>query len=42
MSLDEMMGKFKGRSGETYRMKNKPISEGFKFYALVDALTGYC
>ena len=26
----------------TYEMKHKPIKEGFKFFALNDAMTGYC
>ena len=26
----------------THRMKKKPIKEGFKFYAMVCALSGYC
>ena len=26
----------------TYRMKKKSIKEGFKFYAMVYALSGYC
>ena len=30
-AIDEMMVRFFGRSGHTYRMKNKPIKEGFKF-----------
>ena len=34
MSLDEMMIRFFGRSGETHRMKNKPIKEGYKFFVL--------
>ena len=40
-SLDEMMKGFKGRSPQTHRMKNKPIKEGFKFFAICDAETGY-
>lgn len=31
---DEMMSRFKGRSPDTYRMKCKPISEGYKFFAI--------
>ena len=34
LALDEMMIRFMGRSAETHRMKNKPISEGFKFFVL--------
>jgi hypothetical protein len=41
LSIDEMMTKFKGRSGQTSRMKNKPIKEGFKFFSLCDSSTGY-
>eukprot|EP00977_Amphora_coffeiformis_P010453 scaffold2444_cov88-Amphora_coffeaeformis.AAC.1 len=36
-----MMKLFKGRSGQTTRMKGKPIKEGYKFWALYDAETGY-
>lgn len=35
------MQRFKGRSTETYRMKNKPVKEGFKFWGLCDSKTGY-
>ena len=41
LSIDEMMKRFKGRSGQTARMKGKPIKEGYKFWALCDATTGY-
>ena len=41
VSIDEMMTRFKGRSGETYRMKNKPIQSGYKFFALCCADTGF-
>jgi hypothetical protein len=41
VSIDEMMKLFKGRSGQTHRMKNKPIKEGYKFFSLCDAKTGY-
>ena len=34
LALDEMMIRFMGRSLETHRMKNKLISEGFKFFVL--------
>ncbi len=40
LSIDEMMARFMGRSIETYRMKNKPISEGFKFFVLTTS-SGY-
>jgi hypothetical protein len=32
LSIDKMMKRFKGRSKQTYIMKHKPISEGYKFY----------
>ena len=40
LSLDEMMIRFKGRSNETHRIKNKPIKEGYKFFVLCTSL-GY-
>ena len=36
-----MMKLFKGRSKQTYPMKKKPIKEGYKFFALCDAQTGF-
>src|SRR5258706_903004 len=36
VSFDEMMVPFSGRSRHTLKMKNKPISEGFKIWALCD------
>ena len=36
VSFDEMMVPFAGRSKHTLKMKNKPISEGFKIWALCD------
>ena len=41
LSADEMMKRYKGRSGQKTKMKNKPIKEGYKFFALCDAETGY-
>ncbi|CAJ1938795.1 unnamed protein product [Cylindrotheca closterium] len=41
VSLDEQMKLFKGRNKQTVRMKAKPIKEGFKFFAICDASTGY-
>ena len=41
VSIDEQMKKFKGRSGKTFRMKNKPISEGYKFWAICCANSGF-
>ena len=35
--IDEMMTRFKGRSRDTYRMKSKPIKEGFKYFAIADS-----
>ena len=34
LAIDEMMIRFLGRSAETHRMKNKPIDQGYKIYAL--------
>jgi hypothetical protein len=34
VSFDEMMVPYTGRSSHTLKMKNKPISEGFKMWAL--------
>jgi hypothetical protein len=36
ISVDEMMIPFTGRSRHTLKMKNKPIGEGFKIWALCD------
>ena len=36
VSFDEMMVPFSGRSIHTLKMKNKPIKEGFKIWALCD------
>jgi len=36
VSFDEMMVPFTGRSQHTLKMKNKPVSEGFKIWALCD------
>jgi len=41
LAIDEMMKRFKGRSREKFIMKNKPIDEGYKFYALCDSSTGF-
>ena len=41
VSIDEMMKRFKGRSSQTYRMKAKPIKQGYKFFSICDASTGY-
>ena len=34
LAIDEMMIRFRGRSSQTHRMKNKPIKEGYKFFVL--------
>jgi len=39
--IDEMMVRFKGRSSETYRIKNKPVNQGYKLFAMCDSNTGY-
>ena len=36
ISFDEMMVPFTGRSKHTLKMKNKPVKEGFKIWALCD------
>ena len=36
LSIDEMMVKCQGRSAHTLIMKNKPISQGYKLFALAD------
>ena len=41
LGLDEMMVRFYGRSAETFRIKTKPIGEGYKVIALACATTGY-
>ena len=42
VSIDEQMKKFKGRSGQIFQMKNKPISKGYKFWAICCANSGFC
>ena len=42
LSIDEQMKRFKGRSAQTFRMKNEPVKEGCKFWAICDASTGFC
>jgi len=34
LAIDEMMIRFRGKSNETHRIKNKPIAEGYKFFVL--------
>jgi hypothetical protein len=36
VSFDEMMVPYTGRSSHILKMKNKPIAEGFKIWALCD------
>jgi hypothetical protein len=36
VSFDEMIVPFAGRSKHTLKMKNKPVKEGFKIWALCD------
>ena len=35
------MIRFRGRSNQTHRIKNKPIKEGYKFFVLACAWTGF-
>ncbi|KAI3655533.1 hypothetical protein MP638_002305 [Amoeboaphelidium occidentale] len=37
VSIDEMMVRFGGRSKDRYRIRGKPISEGYKIFALCDS-----
>ena len=39
IAIDEAMIAYRGRSPDTIKIKNKPISEGFKVWVLVE--TGY-
>lgn len=41
LAIDEMMKRFKGRSRKTHRMKQKPIKEGYKFFAVCCSTSGY-
>ena len=41
LTIDEQMARMKGRSRETYRMDNKPIPEGYKFFSLVCCTTKF-
>ena len=42
ISIDETMKLFKGRSNMTHTMKCKPIPQGYKFYAMCCATSGFC
>ncbi len=35
------MVRFKGRSAQTYRIKNRPVNQGCELFALADSGTGY-
>lgn len=37
VSVDEMIVRFKGRFKHTFRMKNKPISTGYKIFSICDS-----
>ena len=37
-----MMRLFKGRSVQTFHMKQKPIKEGYKFWSICCAQSGFC
>lgn len=39
--VDEMMVKFTGQNAGTFRIKNKPIGEGYKLFEFADSETGY-
>ena len=41
VSIEEMMKLFKGCSNTTHRINCKPIKEGYKFYAVCNAKTGF-
>ena len=42
ISMDESMGLFKGCCSFTKRMKNKPISEGHRYYMMVCSINNIC
>ena len=42
VSIDEQKKKCKGHSSQTFQMKNKPISKGYKFWAIHCVSSGYC
>jgi len=41
MTIDEQMNRFKGRSEDKYKMNNKPIAVGYKWFSIVDAVTKF-
>ena len=41
LAIDEMMVRFFGRSAQTFRMRNKPVREGYKVMALACSYTGF-
>ena len=42
VSVDEMMRLLKGRSVQSFHMKQKPIKEGYKFWSICCAQSGFC
>ncbi|CAG8849179.1 531_t:CDS:1, partial [Racocetra persica] len=42
VSIDEMIARFRGRSGYTVRIKNKPTPERYKILSLCDSGYTYC
>ena len=40
-TIDEQMNRFKGRSEDKYKMNNKPITCGYKWFSIVDAKTKF-
>lgn len=41
LSIDDVMVKFEGRSAETHRLKNNPVSQGYKIFSLADSQSGF-
>jgi hypothetical protein len=41
-AIDEQMARYHGRSIHTYRMRGKPIKEGYKIWAIACSATGFC
>ena len=41
VTIDEQMNRFKGRSENKYKMNNKPITCGYKWFSIVDAKTKF-
>jgi hypothetical protein len=36
VAINKIMVRFQGRLGDTYKMPNKPIKQGYKVFALAD------